>query len=60
MFYLSAGHTPTKVGIMFEILDKSGNVIDTANTLPVAQDVVTHMFNTKRDMAPYHCRPKAA
>ncbi len=44
---------------MFEILDKSGQVIDTATTLPQAQDVVTYYMSRVRVAAPYHCRPAA-
>ena len=44
---------------MFEILDKSGNVIETATSLIQAQDVVTFFTSRKREAAPYHCRPAA-
>lgn len=44
---------------MFEILDKSGNVIETATSLPQAQDVVTYYMSRVRTAAPYHCRPAA-
>lgn len=44
---------------MFEILDNEGNVIETATSLPQAQDVVTYFTSRVRVAAPYHCRPAA-
>ena len=44
---------------MFEILDREGNVIETATTLIQAHDVVTHYMARVRTAAPYHCRPAA-
>lgn len=44
---------------MFEILDAQGHVVDTATTLPQAQNVVSFLTRTNRSAAPFNCRVKA-
>lgn len=44
---------------MFEILDKSGNVIDTATSFPQASNVIVHLDRGNKAAGPHTCRAAA-